>query len=94
MNAYLGLLLKAAAQPFARFVSLDLGLCRLKGGGGKKCIYVAAGLEKTPSKPLNMRKIQLAGPYDIRVDPPTITQISPLKPHNQDGDTGRTARKN
>jgi hypothetical protein len=46
MNAYLELLLKAAAQPFSRFVSLDPGPCRLKGGGGKKCIYVAAGLER------------------------------------------------
>jgi hypothetical protein len=46
MNACPELSLKAATQPFSRFVSLDPGPCRLKGGGGKKCIYVAAGLEK------------------------------------------------
>jgi hypothetical protein len=36
----------------------------------------------TPSKPLNMRKIQLAGPYDIRVDPPTrVSRKSRLLNH-------------
>jgi hypothetical protein len=46
MNAYPEPSLKAAAQPFSRFVSLDPGPCRLKVEGGRSVFMLPLGLKR------------------------------------------------